>query len=236
MRRILMFMLVVSLISCDAATMQRVLETAGKSAVGLSNSDISSGLKQALNMGVKNGVDYLSKKDGYYKSAYKILLPEEAQEVVSALKVVPGMDKVESEIIKKLNRAAEDAVIKAKPIFINAIKQMTFSDVKNILMGDKNAATQYLHRTTNSQLYNEFNPIIVSSLNKFGALDYWSDAINSYNKIPFVKKMNPKLDDYVTQRALEGLFGMVEKKELDIRNNIRSRTTDLLRRVFALQD
>jgi hypothetical protein len=222
------------LFACDPAIMQKVLESAGQTQV--SDLDISSGLKEALNKGIDSGVNYLSAENGFYASSYKILLPEEARKVTEKLKVIPGMDKVENEITLKLNRAAEDAVKTAKPIFINAIKQMTFNDVKNILFGDKNAATQFLHRTTYNSLYNEFNPVIVTSLNKFNALDYWSNAVTSYNKIPFVTKMNPKLDDYVTKKALDGVFDMVEKKELDIRNNLASRTTDLLKRVFGLQD
>lgn len=234
MKKLWILILTVTLISCDAATLQKVLDSAGSATI--TNTDISNALKQALNKGIESGVDYLAKTDGFYKSPYKILLPDEAQKVVEKLRVVPGFDKVENEITLRLNRAAEDAVKRAKPIFVDAIKQMTFTDVKNILMGDKNAATQYLHRTTYNKLYSEFNPVILQSLNKFGALDYWADAVNAYNQIPFIKKMNPKLDDYVTQKALEGVFDMVEKKELDIRTNIRSRTTDLLRRVFSLQD
>lgn len=222
------------LFACDPAIMQKVIESAGQTQV--SDLDISNGLKEALNKGIDSGVNYLSAENGFYTSPYKILLPEEARKVTEKLKVIPGMDKVENEITLKLNRAAEDAVKTAKPIFINAIKQMTFNDVKNILFGDKNAATQFLHRTTYNSLYNEFNPVIVTSLNKFNALDYWSNAVTSYNKIPFVTKMNPKLDDYVTKKALDGVFDMVEKKELDIRNNLASRTTDLLKRVFGLQD
>lgn len=229
-----LFILSFILFSCDPAVMQKVLESAGQTQV--SDLEISNGLKEALNKGIDSGVNYLSAENGFYSSPYKILLPEEARKVTDKLKVIPGWDKVENEITLKLNRAAEDAVKTAKPIFINAIKQMTFSDVKNILFGDKNAATQFLHRTTYNSLYNEFNPVIVSSLNKFNALDYWSNAVTSYNKIPFVTKMNPKLDDYVTKKALDGVFDMVEKKELDIRSNLAARTTDLLKRVFGMQD
>jgi len=233
-KRIFWLLVTISLVSCDAATMKRVMDTVGEASV--TNADIALGLKQALNKGIDSGVTYLSKPDGFYKSQYKILLPNDAQKLVNKLKVIPGFDKVEDEILKKLNRSAEDAVRRAKPIFVSAIKQMTFKDVKNILMGPKDAATSYLNRTTNAKLYKEFNPVIVSSLNKFGALDYWSNVVNSYNKLPFVTKMNPKLDDYVTKQSLSGVFNMVEKKELDIRTNIRSRSTDLLRKVFKMQD
>jgi hypothetical protein len=234
MKILFLFIITVSLISCDPATLGKIMESAGQTSV--SDLEINKGLKEALNKGIDSGVSYLSSENGFYSSPYKILLPEEARKVADKLKVVPGFDKVENEITLKLNRAAEDAVKTAKPIFINAISQMTFADVRNILFGDKNAATQFLHRTTYNSLYNEFNPVIVNSLNKFNALDYWSDAVTTYNKIPFITKMNPKLDDYVTKKALDGVFDMVEKKELDIRNNFAARTTDLLKKVFGLQD
>ena len=178
----------------------------------------------------------MSLTDGYLKSIHKILLPPEASEIINKLKVIPGFTDIEQKAIEKINRAAEDAAKSAKPIFVGAIKQMTFQDATNILMGDKNAATTYLHGSTNSQLYNEFNPVILNSLNKMGAVDYWEKAINKYNQIPFVKKINPRLDDYVTTQALKGLFGMVEKEERDIRQNVSRRTTDLMKRVFAKQD
>lgn len=234
MRILFLFLITISLASCDPATLEKIIESAGQTSV--SDMEINKGLKEALNKGIDSGVSYLSAENGFYSSPYKIFLPEEARKVADKLKVVPGFDKVEQEITLKLNRAAEDAVKTAKPIFINAISQMTFADVRNILFGDKNAATQFLHRTTYNSLYNEFNPVIVNSLNKFNALDYWTDAVSAYNKIPFVTRMNPKLDDYVTKKALDGVFDMVEKKELDIRNNLAARTTDLLKRVFGLQD
>jgi hypothetical protein len=115
-------------------------------------------------------------------------------------------------------------------------KEMTFDDAMNILMGRQDAATQYLNAKTYTPLYNEFQPVIVTSLNKFNAIEYWADAVNAYNKIPFVEKVNPKLDEYVTEKALDGLFAMVAKKELEIRTDISSRTTELLRKVFAKQD
>ncbi len=203
---------------------------------GLSQTEIGNGLKEALKLGVGAGSDRLSKVDGFLKSPYKILLPEDAQKVADKLKIVPGFNRVEAEIIKKINRGAEDAAKKAKPIFVNAIKQMTIRDAMNILMGEKNAATQFLERTTRTALYKEFHPSMVGSLNKFGALDYWDKAVTAYNKIPLSKKMNPRLDDYVTNKALDGLFSMVEKEERSIRKDKTKRVTDLLKKVFAKQD
>lgn len=198
--------------------------------------EISQGLKQALEFGISEGSKVLSQRDGYYKSVYKILLPEEARVVTERLKVIPGFSNLEEVILEKLNRAAEDAAKSAAPIFIDAIQAMTFDDAMNILMGPDDAATQYLHQKTFTPLYNEFQPVIVTSLNKFNAIEYWADAVNAYNKIPFVEKVNPNLDQYVTEKALEGLFAMVAKKELGIRNDISQRTTDLLKKVFAKQD
>lgn len=198
--------------------------------------EIGSGLKEALNQGISKGVDVLSARDGYFKSAYKILLPEEARKVTDKLKNVPGFSDVEEIVLEKINRGAEDAATKAKPIFVSAIKKMTFSDALNILMGADNAATSYLQKTTTDDLYKEFNPVIIASLDKFEARKYWADVVNAYNKIPLVKKVNADLDDYVTRQALTGLFSMVEKKEADIRRNKLSRNSELLKKVFAKQD
>lgn len=222
---------------CDSATLQKTVDAMAKSTTEPSSQEVGMGLKEALNQGVTKGVDVLSARDGYYKSAYKILLPPEARKVADKLSAVPGFTQVENVILEKINRGAEDAASKAKPIFVSAIKQLTFADVWNILTGGKDAATQYLKQKTYSQLYNEFNPVIVQSLDKFSARQYWGDAVNTYNKIPFIKeKANPRLDDYVTNEALKGLFSMVAEKEKDIRENPIARTTDLLRKVFAKQD
>jgi len=229
------FFLSLFLVACDPADLQRALDTLGESTV-LSDADVSNGLKEALHNGVGSGVSYLSKTDGYYKSVYKILLPDEAQMIIDKLKIIPGFDKVEEEIIMRVNRSAELAAGKAKPIFANAIREMTFKDVWNILKGEQNAATQYLHTSTYTPLYHEFQPVIVESLNHFGALDYWTDLVMKYNSLPFVKKVNPSLEDHITKKALEGMFDMVEKKEIAIRSDIKERTSDLLRRVFAKQD
>ena len=202
----------------------------------LTTEEIAMGLKQALEIGIGEGSDALAQVDGYFKSPYKILLPPEARKVTDKLRGVPGFAQVEDIILEKINRGAEDAAAKAKPIFVEAIRGMTFSDALGILMGEKNAATHYLHNATYQPLYGEFHPVIVNSLNKFNAIEYWADAVNTYNKIPFVDKVNPELDAYVTEEALKGLFSMVEKKEVQIRSDVSQRTTELLRKVFAKQD
>lgn len=203
---------------------------------GLTSQQIGMGLKEALNLGISQGADKLSAKDGFLKGAYKILLPEEVQKVTNKLSGIPGFSNVEGEMIKLLNRAAEDAAKSAKPIFVSAIKQMTFADATNILMGSNDAATTYLRKSTFDQLYRAFQPKVVKSLDRVKANKYWGDVIGKYNSIPFVTKVNPDLNDYVTQQALVGLFGMVEKKELGIRKNVSERKTDLLKKVFAKQD
>ncbi len=233
-RFIIIALSIVSMVSCDPKDLSKILNDAGS--VALSDADISSGLKEALNLGVDKSVQTLSAQNGYYSSVYKILLPQEAQKVTSKLKSVPGFSNLEEEAIKKINKAAEDAASKAGPIFLNAIKQMTFTDVMNILMGEKDAATQYLHKATYNALYSEFKPVMVTSLNKFGALNYYADAVNTYNKIPFVDKVNPDLADYVANKALDGLFDLVKKKELGIRTDLSQRTSSLLKRVFSRQD
>lgn len=235
LKKIAALLMITSLMGCTAQQIQSTLDTLA-GAQGLTTAEVAAGLKQALDFGIAEGVQRLSQEDGYYKSQYKILLPPEARKITDKLQNVPGFRAVEETILEKINRGAEDAAKKAKPIFVNAIKQMTFSDAMDILMGEDNAATQYLQRTTFEALYQEFNPVIIESLDKFNARDYWADAVNAYNSIPLVEKANPDLDDYVTREALNGLFSMVEKKERNIRNDISARTTDLLRKVFAKQD
>ena len=203
---------------------------------GLSQDEVGNGLKEALNIGLSEATDFLSAKDGYFMSPYKILVPTEAQNVVSKLKLVPGFGNVEADLTERMNRAAEDAAIKAKPIFLDAIKKMSFGDAMSILTGDKDAATQYLQKTTSADLVAAFKPIIQESLDKVNARTYWRSAVNAYNNIPFVSKTNPELDDHVTKTALAGMFSLVAKKELAIRSDASLRTSDLLKKVFAKQD
>ncbi|MFK8102297.1 MAG: DUF4197 domain-containing protein [Saprospiraceae bacterium] len=234
MKNLGVLFLVLSLVACTPQEINSVLGTVMGGE--LTSAEVGSGLKEALNIGISKGADRLSSTDGYFKSAYKILLPAEAQKVTEKLRVIPGFENIENEILKKINRGAEDAAKKAKPIFVNAIKKMTFTDAMNILMGADNSATTYLNNATYNQLRSEFSPVIIQSLDKFQARKYWGDLVNKYNQIPFVKKLNPSLEEHVTQMALKGLFTMVEKKEVSIRNNVSERTSSLLKKVFAKQD
>jgi len=221
-------------LSCDSKTFQSAMDVLNETP--LTTADIARGLKEALNLGVGNSVDFLSAKDGFYKSIYKVLLPEDLAKVTNRLQVIPGFEQFEDLAIEKINRAAEDAATKAGPIFVDAIKGISFNDAMGILMGEKNAATQYLHTGTNQALYNEFRPVIVNSLNKFGALDYLAQGINKYNSIPLLDDVNPDITDYVTNQALKSMFDLIEKKELGIRSDISQRSSSLLQKVFEKQD
>lgn len=197
---------------------------------------IAEGLKQALDKGINTQVSKLTKEDGFLKNELvKITLPQELQKVDKTLRDV-GLGNLADEGLKILNRAAEDAVGEAIPIFTEAVKNITFTDAKNILMGNQDAATQYLQGNTSAALYNKFNPIIQNSFQKVGADKIWSNLINKYNSIPLTNNINPDLTDYVTNEALDGVFTMIAVEEKEIRNKVSSRTTDVLRRVFAIQD
>ena len=198
--------------------------------------DVGLGLKDALNIGVQAAVDSLSAKNGFLNSPYKILMPAEARTVAQKLQIVPGFQDLETKLTSKMNEAAEIAAKKATPIFISAIKQMTFEDAKNILMGNDDAATRYLEKTTRDQLYTEFMPIIQAALDEVDARTYWKSAISKYNKLPLVKKVNPDLDDHVNNGALNGMFGFIQVKEAGIRNDVSQRTSPRLKEVFSRQD
>lgn len=202
----------------------------------LGQTQIAAGLKEALQQGVDKQVVNLTKTNGFYNnSLVKIGLPSELQKVEKALRDV-GLGSLADEGIKVLNTAASNAVKEATPIFVDAITSMTISDATNILMGNKDAATQYLMKSTKTSLYKKFNPVIKSSFTKVGADKVWSNIITKYNALPLVKDVNPDLTDYVTQEALNGVYTMIEKEEANIRTNVSARSTNLLKSVFALQD
>lgn len=236
MRKVLASLAIVCTLS-SCAEMQQVIDQLPQGTNGvLSQAEIGNGLKEALNNGITKQVSKLTATDGFFKNqAVKILLPEELQKVDTKLRQI-GLSSLADDGLKMINRAAEDAVKEATPIFVDAVKQMTFTDAKNILMGADNSATSYLQNTTSTALYSKFSPVIKNSYTKVGADKIWNQIITKYNSIPLVKKVNPDLTDYTTNKAMEGVFKMIAIEEKDIRNNLSSRTSDLLKKVFALQD
>jgi hypothetical protein len=224
-----------SLNSCAQIKWDQTIKNATNVVNGnsLSNDDIIKGLKEALSVGSKNSAGKASQVDGYFKNPLiKIPFPKEAEQMESTLKNM-GMSKQVDDFVLSLNRAAEDAAKKAAPIFLNAITKMTINDGLTILKGNDNAATQYLKNTTSQQLTNEFKPVVKTSLNSVQVTKYWSPLITTYNKVPFVTHLNPSLDEYVTQKAIEGLFTLVAQEELKIRKDPAARVTDILKKVFG---
>ncbi|MFD0778119.1 DUF4197 domain-containing protein [Flavobacterium myungsuense] len=212
------------------------IEAITKAVTPTSALDISNGLKEALNKGVSEQVSKLTALDGFYKNdLVKISMPEELQRVDASLRKL-GMGSLVDDGIKSLNRAAEDAVKGATPIFVTAIKDITISDAKSILLGKENAATTYLQTATDKDLYAKFNPVVQESVGKVGADVLWASIINKYNTIPFILKVNPDITDYVTKKAMDGVFKMIAVEEKNIREKLTSRNSDLLKSVFALQD
>ena len=233
MKKILVLAVAISLSSC--AEMQQVLNQFPQTQ-GIGGVDIAGGLKEALNNGISKQVTKLTATDGFYRNeAVKILLPEELRKVDAGLRRI-GLSSLADEGLKVLNRVAEDAVKEATPIFVDAVRNMTFMDAKTILMGNESSATNYLQNSTSTALYGKFNPVIKNSFTKVGADKVWTNIITKYNSIPLVNKVNPDLTDYVTNQALNGVFKMVAVEEKNIRTNLSARTSVLLQKVFALQD
>ncbi|SDF27137.1 DUF4197 domain-containing protein [Cellulophaga baltica] len=221
------------LFSCNE--LQQVVNQLPQSGT-IGNDQIASGLRQALDFGIDKQVQKLTQEDGFFRNELvKIALPEELQKVDNTLRKM-GLSNLADEGLKVLNRAAEDAVKEATPIFVDAVKEITFSDAKQILLGTDDAATNYLKSTTETQLYASFSPVIKNSFSKVGADQVWSNLITKYNNIPFVTQVNPDLTDYVTGEALKGVYTMIAVEEQEIRTKSASRTTALLQKVFALQD
>jgi hypothetical protein len=199
----------------------------------LSKDEVAAGLKEALTKGISKGSDQVSKVDGYFKNPeIKLPFPPDVKHVEKKLRQI-GMGEQVDKFILSLNRAAEDAAKEAKPVFVAAIKGMTIQDAMGILKGEDDAATQYLKKTTSTELHSKFNPIIKTSLDKVDATKYYSDLIKAYNRIPLVEKVNPNLDEYATEKAMEGLFIMIAKEEVSIRKDPAARTSALLKKVFG---
>ena len=200
---------------------------------GLTEKDAVDGIKEALVKGTGESVALVSKLDGYFSNPeIKIPFPENARAIESKLRAIGLGNKVD-EVILTINRAAEDAAKSAQSIFVSAITGMNISDALQIVRGNNNAATQYLAKTTTPELKAKFNPVIKSSLEKVDATRLWAELITAYNQIPFVTRQNPDLTGYVTDKAISGLFTMIAKEELKIRQNPAARTTELLKKVFG---
>ena len=225
---------ILTLVSCAEMTtvMEQVNTATGTSTPALTNDEVIRGLREALTIGTNNSSSLTSKLDGFYKNPEIFIpFPPEALKVKEKVEQL-GMKKQVDEFVMTLNRAAETATLEAAPIFVNAIKEMTIADGFAILRGNDNAATQYLKDKTTAQLKVKFNPVVKNAIQKVEVTKYWNPIINTYNKVPFVEKMNPDLEDYVTTKAMDGLFLMIAKEESKIRKDPMARVTDLLKKVF----
>lgn len=239
MKKIIFLLFLIPSLACQSQiNVNNVLNTVnnavnGNLGNGLSNADITAGLKEALSVGTKNASSQVSRVDGFYKNnLIRIPFPSDARDMKTTLERM-GMKKQVAAFEKQLNRAAEDAAKKAAPIFLAAITSMTINDGLTILKGRDNEATQYLQKATTAQLVKEFRPIIAASMKKVHITRYWNPLFSTYNKVPLVKKVNPNLDDFVTDKAIEGLFLMVASEELKIRKDPQARITDILKKVFG---
>lgn len=232
----LFFVLIIALSTTTFAQFDKILNDAKKvldPAKPLTSAEVSSGLKEALINGITKGTDLTSKLDGYYKNPeIKIPFPPDVKKIEDKLRQL-GMGSDVDKFVMTLNRGAEDAAKEAKPIFISAIKQMTIDDAFSILKGQPDAATQFLKKTTTAQLKEKFKPIVQTSLDKVSATKYYGDLVGNYNRVPFVSKVNPDLNEYATDMAIQGLFTMIAKEEKSIRQDPAARTTDLLKKVFG---
>lgn len=212
----------------------KVLKKATGGATGVTENEAGQGIKEALSKGVVNAVLNLNKTDGFFGSQlYKVLLPPDAKKVESTLRKM-GMGAQVDKAVLAINRGAEDAVGFAKPIFLDAIKEMTLTDALNILKGPKDGATNYFKQKTQQKLIEAFTPSVKSSLEKTDATKYYGDIVTTYNKLPTtMKKANPDLTSYVVGKAVDALFDQVAQEEANIRSNPAARTTDMLKKVFG---
>lgn len=234
----------------SCAELTQIAQSAASQNIPLTNAEIVGGLKDALLVGTDSAVSHLAIVDGYLKDqAVKILLPPEAKEITDHISKLPGGSKLVDNVILRINRAAEDAAKGAKPIFVNSVREMTFTDALNILKGPDNAATTYFKTKTSQQLSELYRPKIRESLNKnliagISTQQSWNELTSNWNKIAGssigkiggLKTVDVKLEDYLLQKALDGMFLKIADREKDIRTNVNARVTGLLKRVFGNQN
>lgn len=228
LKRVFIILLVaVGLSSCDTLSKLPI-------SVPLTESEAAEGLRQALDQGVGRGITTLNRENGFFgNQAYKLLLPAEAQRIENTLRTL-GMGAMVDRAILQINRAAEDAVGHARPIFVDAIRQMTITDALNIVRGSNTAATDYFRLKTKDRLITAFTPVIKSSLDQFSATKYYGEVVSTYNNFPTtINKINPDLPSYVVGKAVDALFDQIAQEEANIRANPAARTTELLKRVFG---
>jgi hypothetical protein len=237
---------VILLTAC--AELMNVVKTSAP--VPLTEEEVISGLKEALITGSKNSSQILSAENGYFgDAAVKILLPDEAKVIVDNISKIPGGDKLVDDVILRINRAAEDAAKEAAPVFANSIRQMTVKDAFNILRGADNAATTYLKNTTSTELYSLYKPKIQASTGKdivgnISTMDSWTALTGKWNtlansvagRLANLKPVNTDLNDYLTRKALDGIYLKVEGEELKIRKEVSARVSPTLQRVFGSLD
>ena len=201
---------------------------------GVTEAEAAGGIREALAQGVTRGITLLNRTDGFFGNAlYKMLLPPDAKKIENTLRDL-GFGKKVDQAILQINRAAEDAVGYAAPIFGDAIREMTIMDALNIIRGPNNAATEYFRQKTSDRLIAAFSPVVKNSLDKLNATKYYADIVNLYNNFPTtINQINPDLPSYVVGKAVDALFDLVAKEEANIRENPVARTTELLRKVFG---
>jgi len=216
----------------DIAQIEKTLNTK----TPLTNDEVIRGLKDALSIGTNNAVGILSKANGFYGDPLvKVLFPPEVQYVADKLYSI-GAGKLVDDFILKMNQGAETAVVKAGPVFVNAIKTMSFADAMSILKGSEDAATSYFKTNTSIQLATLFKPEVQKVLDQMQVTKYWTDVTSAYNKIPLTKKVETDLAKYVTEKTMDGLFKKLALEEKKIRTDPVARTTDILKRVFGSLD
>lgn len=246
MKKQLIYLAFSLILFSGCAELNSLIQSAPKD-IPLSESEVIDGLKEALITGTDNASSLLSAVDGYYGDAgVRILLPDEASVIIENLVKIPGGEKLVEDLLRSINRAAEDAAKNVAPIFISSIKQMTIDDAFGILNGDDNSATQYLSSTSRNELFDMYSPKIKQSIEKdiyggISAKDSWEALLGRWNKIANsvpgklagFTSVDTDLNDYLTNKALDGMFLKVEDEEKKIRKDVSARITPLLERVFG---
>src|SRR6476620_10234053 len=235
MKKIFVPLFIMELFSVSCETSSEVSNAVGQKAGPVTETQAGHGVREALSNGIASAIMNLNKANGFFgNQAYKMFLPADAKKMESTLRNI-GLGSQVDKAILQVNRAAEDAVGYAKPIFVNAIKEMTIQDALALVQGSPSAATDYFRQKTRTQLIAAFSPSIKSSLDKVEATKYYSDLVNTYNKIPTtMKKINPDLPSYVAEKATDALFDQIQQEEANIRANPAARTSEILKKVFGM--